>query len=72
MRADDDLLGATGQLHGDELLLVVPLERGLELGDDVGLVDGECLDIWSSAVTITLGQVPRTRYYRNGVGLGGG
>ena len=45
MGADDDLLGAARQLDGDELLLVIPLEGGLELFDDLGLVDGEGFDI---------------------------
>ena len=43
--ADDDLLGAARQLDGDELLLIIPLEGGLELFDDLGLVDGEGFDI---------------------------
>ena len=46
MRADDDLLAAARQLDRDELLLVVPLEGGPELLDDLGLVDGEGFDIW--------------------------
>ena len=45
VRADDHLLAAAGQLDRDELLLVVPLEGGLELFDDLGLVDGEGFDI---------------------------
>lgn len=45
MRANYDLLTAARQLDRDELFLVVLLEGGLELGDDVGLVEGEGFDI---------------------------
>lgn len=40
VRADNDRLGATWELDGRELLLVVFLERGSELGDKTRVGDG--------------------------------
>lgn len=45
MRADDDLLAASRQLDRRELLLVVLLERGTELGDQAGVGRGQRLDV---------------------------
>lgn len=64
VRADDDLLGASRQLDRDELLLVVLLEGGLKLGDDVGLVYGEGLDIWSANVELGSDDAHYTRCCR--------
>lgn len=45
MRADDDLLAASRQLDRRELLLVVLLERGTELGDQAGVGRGQRFDV---------------------------
>lgn len=45
VRADNDRLGATWELSGRELLLVVFLERGSELGNKTRVGDGQSLDV---------------------------
>lgn len=45
VRADDDLLAASRELSGDELLFVVLLERGAELVDQVRGRDRQGLDV---------------------------
>jgi hypothetical protein len=49
VRAHDDLLTPTGQLHRGELLLIVLLERLAEALDQARLVEGKRLDVYEQA-----------------------